>query len=182
MPKAADKPKPKRRGIPSTHFTQEKADAICERLAAPESLRSICRSEGMPAKKVVLKWLRDIPEFRTQYEMARDDQADMLFDEILDIAEDGSNDWMERQNFDGAQIGWHINGESVSRSKLRIDARKYLASKLKPKKYGEKLEVDQTIGVTNDLGAMLERVGQVGARLVPGIDLVPSPIKEESGD
>lgn len=90
----------------------------------------------------------------------------MLFDDVLDIAEDGTNDWMERHNFDGAETGWHINGEAVARSRLRIDARKWMAGKLKPKKYGEKLDIDQTVGVTGELGALLQRVGSAGQRLI----------------
>lgn len=160
-----EKPKPKRRGIPSTHFTQDKANAICDRLAMGESLRSICRSDDMPAKIVVLRWLRDRPEFRTQYEQARDDQADSLFDEVIDIAEDGTNDWMQRQNFDGAEVGWHLNGEAVARSRLRIDARKWMAGKLRPKKYGDKFEVDQTVSVAPDLMSLLDRVATSGKRL-----------------
>jgi hypothetical protein len=175
----SEKPKPKRRGIPTTHWTQDKANAICDRLAMGESLRSICRSKGQPAKIVVLRWLRDIPEFRTQYDKARDDQADALFDEVLDIAEDGSNDWMQRQNFDGNEVGWHLNGEAVARSRLRIDTRKWMAAKLRPKKYGEKIEVDQTIGVTDALGALLGRVSEQGTRLVP---MIEAPEAEDDGE
>lgn len=63
-------------------------------------------------------------------------QAEGMADEILEIADDGRNDWMEIQNRDGDNIGWKVNGEAVQRSRLRIDARKWLLSKLLPKKYG----------------------------------------------
>jgi hypothetical protein len=63
-----------------------------------------------------------------------------LTEEILDIADDGSNDWMEKLDKDGKSVGWAVNGEAVQRSKLRVDARKWIASKLKPKKYGDKLD------------------------------------------
>lgn len=60
----------------------------------------------------------------------------------MDIADDGSNDWMERFNKDGESIGWVVNGEAVQRSKLRVDARKWALSKLLPKKYGDKIDVN----------------------------------------
>ena len=87
----------------------------------------------------VFKWLSENEDFAKQYARAREVQADALFDEILDIADDGSNDWMEKRNADGKNIGWQENGEALRRSQLRIDARKWMAGKLRPKKYGEKL-------------------------------------------
>jgi hypothetical protein len=94
----------------------------------------------MPAKSSVFKWLSEQPSFSDQYARARETQADAIFDEILDIADDGSNDWMERKNDDGENIGWRENGEALRRSALRVDARKWMAGKLRPKKYGEKVQ------------------------------------------
>ncbi|WP_431290413.1 terminase small subunit protein [Burkholderia cepacia] len=119
-------------------FTQELADTICEHLASGLSLRQIEEIEGMPSKTTILRWLGDdrFTSFRDQYARARDMQAEGMADEILEIADDGRNDWMEIQNRDGENIGWKVNGEAVQRSRLRIDARKWLLSKLLPKKYG----------------------------------------------
>src|SRR3546814_11281656 len=82
----------------------------------------------------VFRWLRDEAheEFRQQYARARDNQADTLADEILDIADDGSNDYVGEDE--------KYNGDAVARSRLRVDARKWLAGKLAPKKYGEKID------------------------------------------
>jgi len=88
----------------------------------------------------VFKWLQKYPEFVKQYTQARESQADAMVDDILEIADDGTNDWMERRNKEGAIIGWELNAEHVNRSRLRVDARKWIASKLLPKKYGEKVE------------------------------------------
>jgi hypothetical protein len=93
----------------------------------------------MPDKATVFRWLAKHQEFRDQYAIAREGQADALFDEIIDIADDGSNDWMERKNADGQNIGWTENGEALRRSALRVDARKWIVSKLLPKKYGERI-------------------------------------------
>ncbi len=81
--------------------------------------------------------LRENAEFRAQYAHAREMQADTLFDEALDIADDGTNDWMERLDKDGNEIFDH---EHVQRSRLRVDTRKWAAGKLAPKKYGDKFQ------------------------------------------
>ena len=123
-----------------TEFSQEVFDAICERIADGESLRSICRSEGMPTKTSVFRWIGADDALRDQYARAREAQADSLFDDILEIADDAKNDWMERQGEDA--IGYQINGEHVQRTRLRIDARKWMAGKLRPKIYGEKQVIE----------------------------------------
>lgn len=127
-------------GRPSS-FTQEIADDICERLINGESLRTICGADDMPSAATVCRWLavKERAAFREQYAHAREMQADVLADETLDIADDGSNDWMERRNADGENIGWQFNGEAAARSRIRIDQRKWYASKLAPKKYGDKV-------------------------------------------
>ena len=140
MAKSPEQPELERKiGRPS-EYSAETADAICERLIEGESLRAICASEGMPAASTVCRWLANNEAFRKQYAHAREAQADTLADESLDIADDGSNDWMERHNDEGENTGWQVNGEHIQRSRLRIETRKWLASKLKPKKYGEKVE------------------------------------------
>lgn len=120
-------------------YTQELAATICDRLVNGESLRSICRDEGMPAPSTVCLWLTQNASFAEQYAHAREAQADTLADEILEISDDARNDWMKR-NHGEDDPGWVVNGEHVQRSRLRIDSRKWIASKLKPRKYGDKLE------------------------------------------
>jgi hypothetical protein len=112
-----------------------KIEEIYRRLAEGESLVDICRSEGMPGQSTVYRWLQDDEEFRKRYTEAREMQADVYADEIIRIADDGRNDWMEKQG-DG-DAGWVANGEHLQRSRLRVDARKWVASKLRPKKYGD---------------------------------------------
>lgn len=114
-------------------FDQGIADRICERLVEGESLRKVCLSDNMPAASTVFKWLASTEQFAEQYARAREAQADTLADEILDIADDGSNDYMGEDET--------YNGDAVQRSKLRVDARKWIAAKLKPKKYGDKIDV-----------------------------------------
>jgi hypothetical protein len=128
----------------ASEFTQEIADIICERIADGESLRSICAKDEMPHTATVCRWLAQHEAFREQYARARELQADALFDEILEIADNGEDDWMERKNADGTMTGWVENGEALRRSALRVDARKWMAGKLQPKKYSEKHQLALT--------------------------------------
>jgi hypothetical protein len=120
-----------------TDYSLALVSQICSRLADGESLKSICLAENMPDKSSIYLWLATHAEFSDMYARAKSDCADTLADEILDISDDGSNDWMERNAKDNP--GWLANGEHIQRSRLRVDTRKWIASKLKPKKYGDKL-------------------------------------------
>lgn len=122
-----------------TDYTPELTDKICAEIVLGYSLRTICKEESMPCVATVFNWFRIHPEFLEQYEKAKEAQADTLAEDILDIADDGSNDWMEKTDKDGQNIGWQLNGEHVQRSRLRVDSRKWIASKLKAKKYGDKV-------------------------------------------
>jgi hypothetical protein len=130
-------------GRPSS-YDYELGTVICERLAAGESLKGICRDEGMPPHQTVLRWALTNPEFRDQYKLARDMQAETMADEILEIADDGRNDWMEKHDKDGVMMGWRENGEAMRRSQLRIESRKWLAAKLLPKRWGDKTITEVT--------------------------------------
>lgn len=123
-----------------TLYSQELADLICKRVATTTfGLARLCdMHDDMPAKITVNEWRYKHPEFATRYAQAKLVQADLLAEEMLDIADDGSNDWMESFGEDG-QTAWKLNGEHVNRSRLRIDTRKFLAAKLLPKQYGEKV-------------------------------------------
>jgi len=111
--------------------------AICARIAAGESLNAICKSDGMPRLTAVYAWLAEHEDFAKMYARAREEQADTLADEIVAIADDGSNDTYTDEN--GFE---HVNQENIQRSKLRVDARKWVAAKLKPRKYGERVMGD----------------------------------------
>jgi hypothetical protein len=121
-------------------YTEEAADEICRRIADGETLPEICRDEHMPPRQTVLQWDADNREgFASRYARARDRQIEHWADELLSISDDANNDWMERNDKGGD--GWQINGEHIQRSRLRSDNRKWLLSKLKPGKYGDRLAV-----------------------------------------
>lgn len=130
---------PKKNGRPAK-YTKEIADAICLEIATTsKGLKKICsENEAFPSYVTVFKWLmeEDKKDFLNSYTCAREAQADILADEIIQIADDGTND--TQINGDGVEI---TNHDVIARSRLRVDARKFLAAKLKPKKYGDKLDV-----------------------------------------
>jgi hypothetical protein len=123
-------------GRPST-FTQPVADAICARIAIGEPVRHICLTEGMPEERTFYRWLLKSEEFRQQYAHAKEAQAERFAEELIEIADDATNDWMERLDKDARPVGWMLNADHVQRSRLRVDARKWLMGKMKPKKYGD---------------------------------------------
>jgi hypothetical protein len=129
-------------GAPSI-FSQDLADEICRLMATGRSLRSVCRGEGMPDLSTVIRWLaKEGPkwdEFRAQYARAREAMADAMSEEILDIADDGRNDTYTTE--DGQE---RTNWDVIGRSKLRVDARKWLLSKVAPRKYGERVTQEHT--------------------------------------
>lgn len=131
-------------GRPSD-FTPELGDKVCAEIVMGYSLRTICKNESMPCVATIFNWFRKYPQFLEQYEKAKEAQADMLAEELLDICDDGANDWMEKTGKEGESIGWQLNGEHVQRSRLRVDTRKWIASKLKAKKYGDKIQQEVTI-------------------------------------
>lgn len=126
-------------GRPSK-FTQHLADVICTRIAEGESLREIVKTEGMPDRVTVYRWLMDREDFCNQYTRAREEQADTLADEILAIAdEDPEVDYIRDKH--GNIIDIKIDSGYVAYQRQRIDARKWVAAKLKPKKYSENLKL-----------------------------------------
>ena len=101
----------------------------------------------MPAEATVRQWvLHNRDGFYAQYAEAREIGYQTMADELLEIADNGQNDWMERNAGDDA--GWQANGEHVQRSRLRLDTRKWLLSKALPKIYGDKQTVEHQGGLT----------------------------------
>lgn len=122
-----------------SEYNQDTATQLCQYLSEGESLRTATTHKGMPSAATVFSWMRTNPEFLKQYEKAKQESTDAMAEEIMDIADNGANDWMEKHY--GDNVVWVTNGEALQRSRLRVDVRKWLMSKMKPKKYGESLDV-----------------------------------------
>ena len=137
----------------STKFSQEIFDEICVRIAEGESLRKICKDDKMPSLVAVWKWLNNSEELVKQYTRAREEQAETLVDEMIDIADYKKDDTYLDEN--GKEI---IDQEVIARSRLRVDARKWVASKLKPKKFGDYTKVQAEIKDTSSTSSWLGEV------------------------
>lgn len=139
-------------GRPS-EYNETVAAAITERIADGESLRSICSDEAMPAKSTVFKWLSQNKDFADQYARAREEQAETLASEIVAIADEECTtvraDKHPGTKADGesGDVEVVFDSTAVARNRLRVDARKWVAAKLKPKVYGDKVEHSGAVGI-----------------------------------
>ena len=118
------KPTGRRPGRPSA-YTPEIGNEICERIANGESLQAICRDPRMPRRQMVLRYLDADPDFRAQYIRAREAQADLLAEQVIEIADKAT-------------------AKTALAARLRFDARRWYAGKVAPKKYGEKITSEHT--------------------------------------
>lgn len=122
---------------------------ICDILATSSKGIGTILSEGyqglnLPSYSTIMKWLEEDVALSDRYAKGKEAQAEYMADEIISIADDGQNDYMQQLDKEGKVEWWKYNGEHVQRSKLRVDARKWLAAKLKPVKYGEKVQQEVT--------------------------------------
>lgn len=141
---------------PGRKYEPGLARKICERIAGGETLNAICSEHNMPNKQVVIKWLMQVGrnDFREMYYYARRVAAEILIDEVIEIADSTKGDWKPVYNRHGELIDIKADNEAIQRSRVRIDTRKWLAAKMIPRVYGENVEV--THGVTGKLAEMLQ--------------------------
>lgn len=127
-----------------TKYTKKLAEEICVRLSGGESLRAICRDQAMPNKATVMRWLQaDRPGFREMYELALEARAEGLADEIIDIADEADKD-------------------TAHAVKVRVDARKWVAARLLPKKYGDVRRHEHSGEVSLNLSDVIDRLNARG--------------------
>ena len=113
-------------------------------------MRAICLDPDMPALKTVFLWLGRHPEFVQQYAQAREEQAETLADEIVSISDEREGKAIMA---DGAEVSVVFDSTAVARNRLRVDARKWVAAKLLPKKYGDKVEVTGKVSLESLVAA-----------------------------
>ena len=124
---------------------------LCEQISEGKSLSTAIKSEGMPSYQLVMLMLRNNPEFRTMYEKAVESRADRLAEEIIELADQEMPDGLEGP----MASAW------VQQKRMQVDARKWVASKLKPKTYGDRIDVavtDNRISVMDALKEAKQRV------------------------
>jgi hypothetical protein len=123
--------------------------AICKMLAGGVSLNQICKRHRMPARSRVLEWAHnpDHP-FSDSYVRAREIGFYGMADEITEIADDGRNDWVERENKKGEPY-IALDREAVMRSQLRVDTRKWILARVLPKVYGARNETTHKLDASD---------------------------------
>jgi len=126
-------------GRPST-YTPELTDEICALISEGNSIRTIGEMDGMPVPSTIFKWLRLHPEFTEQYEKAKEESADALVAQMLDIASEMP--MIYEADAKGDMVATKLDSAGVARNRLRVDTIKWYASKLKAKKYGDKASVE----------------------------------------
>lgn len=136
-----------KQGRPSG-YTEEIADKICAQLAEGKSLHTICDAEGMPSCSMIYRWMESNEGFRERYARAKEDACEKMAEEILEIAD---------------------TEQDSNRARVRIDARKWIAAKLKPKKYGEKIDVNHEGGVNIDASALMDRLETALSRALEAV-------------
>lgn len=125
-------------GRPTT-YTQELADTICAELALGKPLRTVCLIDGMPQAPTIFKWIREIEEFAKQYARAKEEATDAMAEEILAISDETDEGQVITEKGDGTT---EIKREDMlGHRKLRIETRKWLMAKMKPKRYGDKMDM-----------------------------------------
>lgn len=121
-----------------TRYTEELAEEICRRVSNGETLAEICRDAHIPPRGTIVQWDADNREgFANRYARAKQWQLEHWADEVITVADDGTNDWVERN--DPENPGYQLNGEHIQRSRLRTDSRKWMLAKLMPSRYGDRV-------------------------------------------
>ena len=124
------------------YYSAELAERILELLCEGRTLREICKGEGFPTEAAVRQWaLNDHEGFAERYRRAREIGYHSMADEIVEIVDDATNDWMERENQRTGKIDVVPDHDHINRSRLRFQARQWLLSKALPKLYGDKIAV-----------------------------------------
>ena len=120
--------KPVNKGGRPTILTDRLIDELCQRLSQGVSMRSVCRDDDMPCMATIWRWLRENDNFAKRYTAAKQESADAMIEDILAISDQDDEE------------------ESTNRSRLRVDTRKWIAAKLRPEKYSEKLDLTPSGG------------------------------------
>ncbi len=131
---------------PLLALNPEIADKLLDQIAAGRSLVDVCKDEGMPTTAAVRAWLGDprYANFLAAYVHARGEQADSIFDDMLEIADNSTNDWVTRYNSKTKEHERVVDAEHIQRARLRVYTRKWIVSKLMPSKYGDLVRTELT--------------------------------------
>jgi hypothetical protein len=157
--------KPARPGVMGrpSGYTPAIAAAVCGWIKQGYTLRQVGALPNMPDKATICRWLGDHEDFCDQYVRAGEIRALLMGDEMIEIADDSTNDWIAREGKDGA-VEIVVDQEAIARSRVRVEARKWLMVKLAPKRFGA------TLAVTGKDGGPVQHVHQTVGEVLDEID------------
>lgn len=130
-----------------TLFNEEITEEICKKISTSgKGIKRLCRENPhWPCEDTIFEWLKVHKSFSERYAQAKRLQIEVIVDEIIDIADNSSEDYYK--NKDGEMV---LDNEHIQRARLRIDTRKWLAAKLAPKVYGELLKIEKDNSETEE--------------------------------
>ncbi len=141
-------------------FNQAQADKICELMVKGKNLKEICSMNSMPSMPCVLSWLSKVSEFATTYARSREIMLDNYgTDEIIDLADNAA-----------------LTAEAINKARLQIDTRKWVMSKLLPRKYGDNAVLTHT-GKVEIEQLVIQRTPKTIEHNIP-LPIIDAPIKE----
>lgn len=143
-------------------YRADALDYLCERLSAGHAIAAVCDEPSMPSEALVRRWLNNDPGFKARYFDAMRVHALTEGQKILTIA-DGEEILSHVTTDDDGTVTEHFKTEDVQRSKLRVDARFKMLSKLEPQVFGEKIEHDHN--VVGELAQMMNEAMNHGHKL-----------------
>lgn len=124
--------------MPKDKFSEELFQSICEKIATSSiGLSEVCDSFNI-SSRTFFRWIADDEDLRHKYTSAREEQAEFLADEIVKIS-----------NGEGLDATPFVGKNYIDRDRLKVEARKWVAAKLKPKKYGDKIEQETKLTISN---------------------------------
>jgi hypothetical protein len=132
-------------------YTEDIAAFICRELMLGKTITKICKDKRIPSMPTVFNWLNSRhklykPEFAKSYKEAREIQAEVLADQTIDIADDGSNDTYEKMNPKTGKTEVFTDHDNIKRSALRVETRKWNAAHTLPRKYSDRIQVTGSEG------------------------------------
>lgn len=145
-------------GRPSL-YSPELGQRIADEMVGGKSLRAICREDWTPTVQTVCNWIARGKEhpFFEQYEHAREARAELLADEIVELADTPKEGVRIRESEKGTEV---VRGDMIERAKLQVDARKWVAARLLPKRYGERTAITDPDGNAPTFRLVIEHVGK----------------------
>ena len=135
-------------------FNQVAADAVCALLEEGKSLRAACKELELTPSHI-LQWSKDNKDFAEQYARAREVGYKLLADEIIDIADEKE----VQVRYDGEDTTLDLSPTAIARNRLRVDTRKWMLSKMLPKIYGDKLDMNHGVQPDNPITKLFEQIG-----------------------